>query len=66
MAVKCDIQFPNGEETIEAELDFDVSGQARPRVIYNYQIGYLEHPRGDKVYKEKECKTLWFSIRKMR
>ncbi len=64
MSIKCDIQFPDSNEAIKAELDFDIAGHARPQVIYNYQIGYLENPRGDKVYHEKDCKTLWFTIRK--
>jgi hypothetical protein len=62
VAVKCEIQFPDNDQIIEAELSFDIPRNERPQVIYNYQIGYLEHPRGDKVYKEKACKTLWFSI----
>jgi hypothetical protein len=64
MSVRCEIQFPDSDRIHEAELSFVVSGNARPQVIYNYQIGFLEHPRGDKVYNDKDCKTLWFSIRK--
>lgn len=64
MSVTCDIQFPDSNKTTTAELDFDISGQVRPRVTYNYQIGYLENPRGALVYRDKECRTLWFTIRR--
>jgi hypothetical protein len=64
MSVKCVIQFPNGDRTQEAELDFDVADKTRPQVTFNYQIGYLEHPQGDKVFHEKDCRNLWFTIRK--
>jgi hypothetical protein len=64
MAAKCEIQFPDSDQTMEAELDFDVSSQARSPVIYNYQIGYREHSWGDKVYHEKGSTPLRFSKRK--
>jgi hypothetical protein len=64
MSVKCQIQFPNGDQKSEVELDFNISGNARPQVVCNNQIGYLEHARGDKVYHDAKCTSLWFIIRK--
>ncbi len=66
MAAKCEIQFPNGDLVPEAELDFIVSNTARPQIIYNNQIGFLENPKGTQVFHEKGCKSLWFTIRRTR
>ena len=64
MAVKCEIQLSNSDQVLEAELEFIISANTAPQVIYNNQIGFLENPKGAKVYHEPKCKSLWFVILK--
>ncbi|MBN2353899.1 MAG: hypothetical protein JXD23_15095 [Spirochaetales bacterium] len=64
MSVKCEIRLSDSDQGLEAELEFVVFANAAPHVIYNNQIGFLENPKGARVYHEQQCKTLWFVIRR--
>jgi hypothetical protein len=62
MSVRCEIQFPNDNQTQTVDLTFEISPGSRPQVILNNQLGFLENPKGTRVYHEPACKTIWFTI----